>query len=132
MLAVSERRAHGRGQHRLGRDATSVDDLIVLVHVPQRATTDAAHVHPVVILDGVPEFSGQSGMLTGLASQPYVAALRACSSACASGGQPLSALLEDPSALRGHQFLDGFDQRRQRRLRIRGDRHVDFGVALEI
>ena len=48
------------------------------------------------------------------------------------GGQLLAALLERPLAVGGDQALAGFNQIRQRRFGIRGDRDIDFGVALEI
>ena len=72
-------------------------------------------------------------MLTGLASQAYAASVRACSRACwCERGQLRPAILECPLAIGGHQALHRFDQRRQCRFRIGGDRQIDFLIALEV
>ena len=71
-------------------------------------------------------------MLIGLASQAYVASARARSRASWPAAASLARAPEGASPIGGRQALHRFDERRQRRLGIRGHREVDFGVSLEV
>ena len=112
--------------------------LIVLVEIPQpqRPAADKRHIgyqRPVVILDLRPQLGGQARRADG-ARVPGIGRFgaRALQGILCGCGEFRAACLERALAIGGDQALHGFDQRRQRRFGVGGDRQVDFGIALEV
>ena len=71
-------------------------------------------------------------MLIGDASHAYAASVRARSSAARLASASFAPRARTPAGDRRHQPPHRFDQRRQRRLAVRGHRQVCFRVTLEV